>query len=1051
MSRLVLLLSITILTLFRCNGLMLNRRSSESTLHQISSESILDDLSDNEWSKFNYRVANVDFAFDNESSEFSHSVTNVDFAVVNSHKSIHINTIKNQFLRAISWDIRVELYMTVILIYSILRITKSNTVLLLMLLSSINIANTLPSMIPTSSPFRLQSIGTYYCVFDDGFTFSSASCSQLDKFQWKLDSYNEPWFSIKSKQTGRCIINRPGSYDKILKPDGNYFTVSSCSGTSDQLWRANDANNYVLLQNQATSKCMFNNNNPGFGVRGCTPTSDGKLWKFIPTPTQNPTTEPTANPTAPTAKPTTKPTDIPTMTSFAPTAAPSLPPTKQTVNPTKHPTITPSSAPTFSSFCINDGREELILELKDVSNGLFSSALKNSGTENTNDSTTNTYSIIGELDPNNYMGSDNKYEFHLIWNGDTFVDLRWKQSLWLTEQWTMWPVTGYEEISMNPIDSSSGDDKFYGLGLSNHPECYLDGTGMASDWWNCVGCMVAWNGGIPGYNRYVSQTQILYACNTQTPSPTHNPSSTTIEPTPAPSVSPTHNPSNSPSNYPSDTPTNAPSTTPTYIPTVTTYTPTNAPSVSPTSAPTVVPTDAPSYTPSIAPTTAPTATPTNPPSYAPSTPPTTTPTTLPTSQTLSPTSDPTDDPTTDPTFDPTSDPTFDPTFEPTFYPTVYPTTEPTIHPSLSPTLPCEIRIHSKVVIAPLSPMDNPAFECGVTVTLKNDTRNINKITTENEWILNQNHNNPLYDWGLEVVLNGNIYGFEPGISTVSIDLDGYATTNECDLFFAFSIGDIEYLTFMTGVDGNLIERNNTGTFIYPPCGSTNIANGAATTLIPVSNLSQFSLKNALAGGNMNNWHHLSSDNENNTQLSFTLINNVITNTFTVRFQSSYSTSTECTYNSIVPMLQDFKMFISPGVFDEEYKIRSINVARHYVPGIEMCVSLYVTVMNANGLFNFTHFNGVYTLDPLNTKFNRPIWNSAELSDDKSIHYFGATDWIIKGIGLINILSYTSNNYFPPINDTAAKWRHSHYSGIFHVLIKCSETQSPTFLPTTLPT
>eukprot|EP01084_Bolivina_argentea_P035005 64897_1 len=89
----------------------------------------------------------------------------------------------------------------------------------------------------------------------------------------------------------------------------------------------------------------------------------------------------------------------------------------------------------------------------------------------------------------------------------------------------------------------------------------------------------------------------------------------------------------------------------------------------------------------------------------------------------------------------------------------------------------------------------------------------------------------------------------------------------------------------------------------------------------------------------------------------------------------------------------------------------------------LCLSLYVTVIDANSKFDDNAFNGLYTLSDSKLIFDRHVWEAEADTDDQSVQYFAGSYWIIKGIGDINILSTYSKNYFPPINDTNGEWYH----------------------------
>ena len=178
--------------------------------------------------------------------------------------------------------------------------------------------------------------------------------------------------------------------------------------------------------------------------------------------------------------------------------------------------------PYLHAGCQNGGTELLVLRLGDCSNGdFFSSTLKQTGLENENDPNANTYSIIGNLDKDDFVNPDGTYEFRL-WYDNRYdhigeSNLRWKQSSWLTDTFSSTGALnyapGFEEISFVPAEWAGGDDAFYGLGLSEYPHCYLDGTSAGPDYFNCVGAILGWGGNfIAGYNRGYEIAQELYIC-----------------------------------------------------------------------------------------------------------------------------------------------------------------------------------------------------------------------------------------------------------------------------------------------------------------------------------------------------------------------------------------------------------------------------------------------------------------------------------------------------------------------------------------------------------
>ena len=64
--------------------------------------------------------------------------------------------------------------------------------------------------------------------------------------------------------------------------------------------------------------------------------------------------------------------------------------------------------------------------------------------------------------------------------------------------------------------------------------------------------------------------------------------------------------------------------------------------------------------------------------------------------------------------------------------------------------------------------------------------------------------NPLEDWTIVLTAAANKYSFQSGIdgSFISITMSATCLRSQCDGSFAFSIGDQQYLTFITDFDGN---------------------------------------------------------------------------------------------------------------------------------------------------------------------------------------------------------------------------------------------------------
>eukprot|EP01083_Nonionella_stella_P174087 602481_1 len=303
-----------------------------------------------------------------------------------------------------------------------------------------------------------------------------------------------------------------------------------------------------------------------------------------------------------------------------------------------------------SQTCDNGGEQILILRLQDIANGFFSSEITTTGIENPGDENANTYSIIGILNPQDFINPNGEYEFYLVYSSSD-ATLRWAQTSWLTDSFGTGTCStasgdlcayapGFREIQFDPPQTESNNDAFYGLGISDTIDgvnCYLDGTSLDDDFWNCVGAIQDWNGFIAGYNRGQHTGEALYVCKPLTNDPT---TATTLKPTDIPTSAPTNNPTLNPTNKPTPYPTNNPTANPTTDPT---QNPAETPTVSPTNEPTQNPTDNPTANP-----------------------------------TTDPTQNPTDNPTVSPTNDPTDNPTINPSSVRTDNPTLVPTNNPTI-------------------------------------------------------------------------------------------------------------------------------------------------------------------------------------------------------------------------------------------------------------------------------------------------------------------------------------------------------------------------------------
>ena len=157
-------------------------------------------------------------------------------------------------------------------------------------------------------------------------------------------------------------------------------------------------------------------------------------------------------------------------------------------------------------------------------------------------------------------------------------------------------------------------------------------------------------------------------------------------------------------------------------------------------------------------------------------------------------------------------------------------------------------------------------------------------------------------------------------------------TGECDAYFAFSIADQQYLTFVSDFDGiwelTIGTPRPHGLFAYPACGSSSIADGDASTIMPEeADFAKTALRNAMSGGSQNQFGLLTETaNGRNFPVTFELINNAISDTFIFKFSSpTFTTPLECMYDSSVAGGQEFKFYISPDGGNEEILIESLTV------------------------------------------------------------------------------------------------------------------------------
>ena len=161
---------------------------------------------------------------------------------------------------------------------------------------------------------------------------------------------------------------------------------------------------------------------------------------------------------------------------------------------------------------------EMILNQKD--SNWFSSTLSTTGLENENDPETSlTFSSIGLFDSNKSNGYLKNGSWHFMlrnYNGGGTIDtLIWSQTAWITDSITTEDGFG-ADLSMIPNQSlvTSPWDRFYGLGFSDAPQVYLDGSSNVwGSWWNAVGVITPHPYGLPGFHWRGGTGQTLYILN----------------------------------------------------------------------------------------------------------------------------------------------------------------------------------------------------------------------------------------------------------------------------------------------------------------------------------------------------------------------------------------------------------------------------------------------------------------------------------------------------------------------------------------------------------
>lgn len=142
-----------------------------------------------------------------------------------------------------------------------------------------------------------------------------------------------------------------------------------------------------------------------------------------------------------------------------------------------------------------------------MSDGFFSSSVVTTGIENADNPEANTYSIIGMIDPSNFVYDDGYYWLELQYHhvGGSNDILTWTQTSWITES----TIVGADLFGVSNTETDCR--VFEGLGLSSSTnDAYLDGNGADTCWWNAVASIVASGDGFPGHNGKTAVSSSLY-------------------------------------------------------------------------------------------------------------------------------------------------------------------------------------------------------------------------------------------------------------------------------------------------------------------------------------------------------------------------------------------------------------------------------------------------------------------------------------------------------------------------------------------------------------
>lgn len=131
------------------------------------------------------------------------------------------------------------------------------------------------------------------------------------------------------------------------------------------------------------------------------------------------------------------------------------------------------------------------------------------GSYNIENASSRLYSIIDSFTTEKqeyYKDDDGKFQFKLVYVNidDTIDTLEWRQSNWITAA----VIEGADLFGVPPRQDNT-DAHFYGLAASDEIFALADGNADTNGWWNAVGTVSVYHGGIPAFGKIAMQTTLF--------------------------------------------------------------------------------------------------------------------------------------------------------------------------------------------------------------------------------------------------------------------------------------------------------------------------------------------------------------------------------------------------------------------------------------------------------------------------------------------------------------------------------------------------------------